>query len=326
MISVMSHREALQKRLSNLELKRSGVAIGLVGAPGIGKSHAAREALKALKLPHLKIQADASDTTVARAWLEVLQSQSVSLPSWVMGLLERLNASEALKAEAVSQVCLTLMQAFAPFALLIEDAHEANDAQLERLVLLARGVSKNTALIVTSRNALPEVFKVLQLETLSISDTKVLLEQTIGCSLPEVVVDWIFARSEGNPLFSIEYLRDLQRHGFLSWQDNHCQWQNPEKVLIPNTIEALIEQVLNGLPNPQTRAALDAWAVLSEKMEHSSSLLAVAAGLSEAELKTARIELEQFGILDGENFTHPLFREVTLKQLSHFLQLCRVSS
>jgi DNA-binding SARP family transcriptional activator/tetratricopeptide (TPR) repeat protein len=316
MMPTMSHRETLQKCLSSLELKRSGVVVGLVGAPGIGKSHTAVQTLKTLKLPCLKIQANASDATVARDWLEVLEHHSVSLPSWATGLLERLNASEVLKAEAVSQVCLTIMQAFAPFALLIEDAHEANETQLERWVLLARSISKNTALIVTSRNALPEGFKALQLETLSISDMTVLLEQTVGFSVPQVVVDWIFARSEGNPLFSIEYLRDLQRHGFLSWQDGHCQWKTPEKALIPNTIEALIEQVMNGLPNPETRAALDAWAMLSEKTEHSSSLWAVAAGLSDNQLQIARTELEQFGILDGEHFTHPLFREISLKQLS----------
>jgi DNA-binding SARP family transcriptional activator/tetratricopeptide (TPR) repeat protein len=316
MMLAMSHREALQKRLSNLELKRSGVVVGLVGAPGIGKSHAARESLKALKLPYLKIQANASDAVVARAWLEVLEHQSVSLPSWVNGLLERLNASEVLKAEAVSQVCLTLMQILAPFALLIEDVHEASPAQLERFVLLARGVSKNTALIVTSRNALPEVFKVLQLETLSISDMMVLLEQTVGFSVPQVVVDWIFARSKGNPLFSVEYLRDLQRHGFLSWQDNQCQWKTPEQALMPNTIEALIEQVLDSLPNPETRAALDAWAMLCEKTENSSSLWATAAGLSNNELQMAQSTLEQFGILYDKDFTHPLFREITLKYLS----------
>jgi DNA-binding SARP family transcriptional activator/tetratricopeptide (TPR) repeat protein len=312
----MSHREVLLKRLSSLELKRSGVVIGLVGAPGIGKSHAARESLKALKLPYLKIQANASDATVARAWLELLQHQSVLLPSWVTGLLERLSASEVLKPEAVSQVCITLMQALAPFALLIEDVHEANTAQLERWVLLAKSISKNTVLILTSRNALPDVFKVLSLEPLSIFDMTVLLEQNVGFSVPQVVVDWIFARSKGNPLFSIEYLRDLQRHGFLSWQDNQCQWKTPEKALIPNTIEALIEQVMDGLPNPETRAALDVWAMLCEKTENPSSLWRVAAGLSEIEFKTARAELEEFGILQGEDFTHPLFREIILKQLS----------
>jgi tetratricopeptide (TPR) repeat protein len=316
MMPSMPHREALQKRLSSLELKRNGVVVGLVGAPGIGKSHTAVQTFKTLKLPWLKIQANASDTVVARAWLEVLEQQSVSLPSWATGLLERLNASEVLKAEALSQVCLTIMQALAPFALLIEDAHEANEIQLERWVLLARSISKNTALILTSRNALPEVFKVLALETLSISDMTILLEQTAGSSVPEVVADWIFARSEGNPLFSIEYLRDLQRHGFLSWQDGQCQWKSPEKALIPNTIEALIEQVLDGLPNPEARAALDAWAMLCEKTEHPSSLWSVAAGVSDGQLQIARTELEQFGILHGEDFTHPLFREITLKQLS----------
>jgi DNA-binding SARP family transcriptional activator/tetratricopeptide (TPR) repeat protein len=316
MMLAMSHREVLLKRLSNLELKRSGVVVGLVGAPGIGKSHAARESLKVLKIPYLKIQANASDAVVARAWLEVLQHQSVSLPSWVNGLLERLNASEVLKAEAVSQVCLTLMQTLAPFALLIEDVHEASPAHLERFILLARGVSKNTALIVTSRNVLPEVFKVLYFETLSIFDMTVLLEQNVGFSLPQVVVDWIFARSKGNPLFSVEYLRDLQRHGFLSWQDGHCQWKTPEKALMPNTIEVLIEQVLDGLPNHQTRAALDAWAMLYAKTEYSSSLWAMAAGLSNNELQMAQSTLEQFGILNDKDFTHPLFREITLKYLS----------
>jgi DNA-binding SARP family transcriptional activator/tetratricopeptide (TPR) repeat protein len=316
MMFAMSHQEILLKRLSSLELKRNGVVVGLVGAPGIGKSHTALQTLKTLKLPHLKIQANASDTVVARAWLEVLKGQDVSLPSWVMGLLERLSASEVLKAEAVSQVCITLMQALAPFALLIEDVHEASDVQLERFVLVARSISKNTVLIVTSRNALPEVFKVLSLEPLSVADMTVLLEQNVGSSVPQVVIDWIFARSEGNPLFSIEYLRDLQRHGFLSWQDGHCQWKTPEKALIPNTIEALIEQVIDGLPNPETRAALDAWAMLCEKTENPRVLWGVAAGLSETKLETARTELEQFGILHGQEFTHPLFREVTLKQLS----------
>jgi DNA-binding SARP family transcriptional activator len=316
MMLAMSHREVLLKRLSSLELKRSGVVIGLVGAPGIGKSHAARESLKALKLPYLKVQANASDALVARAWLEVLEHQSVSLPSWVIGLLERLNASEVLKAEAVSQVCSTIMQALAPFALLIEDVHEASTAQIERWVFLARAISKNTVLIVTSRNALPEVFKVLSLEPLSIFDMTVLLEKTVGCSVPQVVIDWIFARSKGNPLFSVEYLRDLQRHGFLSWQDNHCQWKTPEQALMPNTIEALIEQVLDGLPNPQARAALDAWAMLCEKTEYSSSLWATAAGLSNNELQMAQSTLEQFGILHDKDFTHPLFREITLKYLS----------
>jgi DNA-binding SARP family transcriptional activator/tetratricopeptide (TPR) repeat protein len=316
MMLAMSHREALLKRLSSLELKRSGVVVGLVGAPGIGKSHTAIQSLKTLKLPHLKIQANASDAVVARAWLEVLKGQNVSLPSWVMGVLERLNAPEVLKAEAVSQVCITLMQALAPFALLIEDIHEANEIQLERWMLLAKSISKNTVLIVTSRNALPEVFKILSFEPLSISDMTVLLEQTVGFSLPKVVVDWIFARSEGNPLFSVEYLRDLQRHGFLSWQDNQCQWKTPERALIPNTIEALIEQVMDGLPNPETRTALDAWAMLCEKTEDPNSLWAIAAGLSETELETARTELEQFGILYGQDFTHPLFKEINLKHLS----------
>ena len=44
------------------------------------------------------------------------------------------------------------MRACAPFALIVEDAHEAIPSQLERFVTLARALPRNTALIFTSRD------------------------------------------------------------------------------------------------------------------------------------------------------------------------------
>ncbi|NJK43734.1 MAG: hypothetical protein HC933_05125 [Pleurocapsa sp. SU_196_0] len=50
--------------------------------------------------------------------------------------------------------------------------------------------------------------------------------------------------------------------------------------------------------------------------DHSKGLWAIAAGCSGAVFKRAEKVLEQFGVLKNQAFTHPLFREVTLKKMS----------
>ncbi len=310
---VNNGRGALQQRLSSLESRRVGLALGLTGAPGIGKSHTAQQALDRLNLSYLKVRANASDAALASAWLEVLRQRPVSVPDWVSGLLQRLVALEVVPSEAVAQLSGTLMRALAPFVLLVEDAHEASAGQLERWVVLARIENRNSALVVTGRNALPAPFQVIHLDALTLTETAAILEIEAGRPLPAPVVSWVFERSGGNPLFAVEYLRDLQRRGFLAWQGEQTEWRTPDQSLIPNTVEALIEQVIDGLPDERSRAALNAWAMIGEA--DSSGFWADAADLSPEALRAARDDLERFGVLSGQGFTHALFREITLRRL-----------
>ena len=226
------------------------------------------------------------------------------------------------------------MRACAPFALIVEDAHEAIPSQLERFVTLARALPRNTALIFTSRDDLPSIFQITEVEPLGHPELTSLLENELGLALPVALVDWVFGRSEGNPLFALEYLRDLRRQGWLWAQGDQCHWRAPEGGLIPNTIEALIEGIIDGLnshdsrpdpePNSSTesggnaRVALEAWAMIAtgeaDANLQNDALWAAAAGLTIKALHCAHHDLERFGVLRGYAFTHGLFREITLKR------------
>ena len=337
-MTAVQSQQVLQRRLATYELRRAGLALGIVGPPGIGKSYTSQRSVRDAGLAHMTVKATASNASLAKAWLQLPRPKNAPFPSWVQGLLEHLEAANSVQLEGLVQVCVTLMRAYAPFALIVEDAHEAIPSQLERFITLARALPKNTALIVTSRDDLADVFQTTVLKPLSHLDLTTLLENELGLALPGALVDWIFARSEGNPLFAVEYLRDLQRHGWLTMQGNQYHWRAPESGPIPNTIEALIEGIIDGLHSAasnasdsltatedhsstdaggQARAALEAWAMIrtGEAEFRDDALLAASAGLTLEQLHRAHDILERFGVLRGSAFTHGLFREITLKRL-----------
>ncbi len=309
-MSVMNSVKTLTQRLQYLKTKRIGLALGLTGTPGIGKSYTAREAIQGSKLAYLKINANISNPSLAKVWLEFLDERNKRrLPQWVLVLLEHLRCNETVPLEGVVQLCITIMNQFAPFVLLIEDAHEATQAQLERWLLLARAIPKGLGVLLTSRNALPETFQQFIPEPLTEPETKVLLEQEAGIELPTAFITWIFARTQGNPLFSLEYLRDLRRRNALVWHGS--DWQPPKREQLPNTVEAMLEYVLEGIKDPVLHKALEARALLGQD---EAALWGVAANITN--LEQVKHDLEQLGVLRGDDFSHPLFREVVIKHIS----------
>ncbi|RIH88435.1 tetratricopeptide repeat protein [Calidithermus roseus] len=296
-------------RLRPVAAKRVGLALGLWGEAGVGKSWTARRLLGETACKGFSLHATAPLAELAG--LASALSKPGRLPLWAQRVLERLTRGEFAEASQVADALGALLAALAPVIVHLEDLHEAEAQRLELVGMLAQraGRTRGVALLVTSRMQPPQPFEAVRLEPLEPEASRALLENEVGASLPEEATRWIYARARGNPLFTLEYLRYLARQGFL-WNDRtRWHWRTPTQDLIPLTVEALLERQILEVPgSAAVRKAFEARAILPP--EASEELWARVAGLGPADLEEARARLLEQGILRGSDFAHPLFREV----------------
>lgn len=300
-------KEALVKRLGLVSSKRAGLALAVWGEPGVGKSWLGEQVLRQLTCQSLTVHAGAPFA------LRGLLPPSSGLPVWVERSLEQLSElSPAKAADALS----AYLSSLAPFVLRIEDLHEAGPEGLELWLALARATVRvrGVGLLFSTRTPPPEPLETFALGSLSLETSVELLQGRAGAALPTEACEWIFARAQGNPLFTLEYFRHLSRVGNL-WSDgSRWRWRTPESDLMPTSIEALLVQLLyGGQLSPEAGRVLELRALLSDPI--TPELTAQAAGVSPERLQEALAQLEGAGLLlDGE-FVHPLFREVLLREM-----------
>ena len=298
----------IARQLGAVVSKRVGLAVGLWGEPGIGKTHAAQAVLKGMVCRHLTLHATTDVAQMARAL-----PKAKSLPLWVEAQLERGHGigSDTLAA---------LLAANAPFVLHLEDVHEADAAHLAMIEVLARTVTRTrgVGLLVTSRTALPEPFLSHRLEPLLDLETATVLQNELNAPLPRDALAWVLTRTRGNPLFALEFLRYLRRQGFL-WSDGQrWHWRAPAGDFVPITVEAVIAQfVAQLILTPEARIALGARSVLPTELnpQRLEAIWAAVAGLSQEQLARAMGELERCGVLDGQRIAHPLIAETIAREL-----------
>lgn len=299
-------------QLKTLPLKREGLALGLWGEPGIGKSYTVRKLLREASCRSLSFHA-----TTPLSELALALPPSSKLPTWAESLLRRLERGEHVESEKTASALSAILGGLAPVILHLEDLHEASPERLELVGKLAAMVrrSKGAALLVTSRVAPPEPFAAFRLEPLDTASVRRLLEGETGAPLPAEALEWIYTRAAGNPLFTLEFFRHLARRGFL-WNDGKkWRWRPPPGTDVPLTVEALIERLIgDAAAEPETGAAISARAILPAEV--ADALWAEVAGLSRERLEAANLELQRRGLMLGKSFTHPLFREVTLNLMS----------
>jgi tetratricopeptide (TPR) repeat protein len=295
--------------------RRAGLSLGLWGEPGIGKSFSAQAILHDVSCQHLSLHVTTPTASIARAL-----PRPKKLPAWAERQLERLGDNEHLDSEALANTIAATLAGLAPFVLYLEDLHEANPERLEmvRWLALAVGRTRGAGLIVTSRSEPPEGFRNHRLGLLEADEATVMLERELGASLPAVGLEWIQARTQGNPLFALEFMRYLTRQGFL-WSDGkRWNWRAPSDDFVPITVEALIDQLTSSLRvTPQAQAVLEARAILPSELEaaHLNHVWASVAGLDLTTLERSRVDLERSGLLRGQHFAHPLFGEVIVREL-----------
>jgi hypothetical protein len=306
--------ESLQKRFLAMRSKRMSLCIALVGQPGIGKTHATKNILQTLPCKSIGLHATSSASQIAAAIPKATQ-----MVHWKQKQLDLLHKNE-LPLQAIPLLLALLLEQQAPVVLHLEDAHEANAAQLELIVELAKAIlkTKGVALLITSRVQLPEPFTILQVPKLELAEVKDLITSHLTSELPTQALDYIYTRANGNPLFVLEFIRFLTRQGFL-WSDGQeWFWREPNNGFVPVTLDALIGQWLSkSLQNTQSQLVLEARAFLPESL--SSDILMrvwqVMTDLTTQDFNLATLDLIHQGLLLTTGFAHPLVREVILHEL-----------
>ena len=311
-VSMNGELEHLQRRLKGLTLKRSSLAFGLWGEAGIGKTHRTLDLLRATPCRTVTVHATQDFECTARA-LPRPKKASV----WLERFIERIERGEHLTSEQHLELLAALLTSNAPIVLHIEDIHEADPERLEFWQRLASSQTqtRGVGLLVTSRTHPPEGFEVIRLLSLVREDSDRLLEIEAGATLPSDALGWIFDRAAGNPLFTLEFFRFLSRQGFL-WNDGkRWRWREPERQVLPGTVEALIEQGIARVASQDSfKDILAAKAVLGRGVQRLP--LAEVAGLTLEGLDTAMDALTVQGVLAEGEFAHPLYAEVVLRDVS----------
>lgn len=302
----------LAPRFQPVLQKRLGLALGIWGEAGVGKSHTIADLLRNLPCQSLSLHATTPLSNLAAAL-----PKPKKLALWAEHNLERLAQGEAVEGASVLDSLGALLAGLAPFVLHLEDIHEADNERLTFLQALAKTVLriKGVALVVTSRQEPPESFVSLKLEPLSRDDADKLLETELESALPKEALKWMYDKATGNPLYSLEYLRYLTKQGHL-WNDGkRWNWRKPEHAVMPVTIEALIEQHLTQAKTDDLQKyVLEAKASLP--LNANREMWQKVARVNAEKLQHASRELSKRGIFKDDEFAHPLFREVMLKTLT----------
>jgi tetratricopeptide (TPR) repeat protein len=237
--------------------------------------------------------------------------------AWAEAQLERALQGEVVEPKALAEALAARLSGLAPFILAFEDLHESDADRLEIIQQMAHAISRirGVGLLVTSRIQPPKPFKSQRLEPLEQNETRDMLERQLGGALPTEGFEWIHHRTQGNPLFALEYLRYLALQGFL-WNDGTLwRWRKPADDFVPVTVEALIEQVIQ-----QASTTLELEVVIGARVmlgiRADWPLWATVAGLTEPALEEASLELERLGLFHAHDFAHPLYREVADRLLT----------
>jgi tetratricopeptide (TPR) repeat protein len=301
----------LKERLADVTSGRVALTLGVWAEAGAGKSHAVATALRELSCRSLTVHATAAPVALAR------QLPNAPLPAWATQNVQALLRGSSLTEDATVNALAAWLEAIAPFVLHVEDLHEASSETRQFWCALGAAASRapGVGVVVTSRTPPPKPFEALALERLDFAATTAMLTREAGASLPEDGVRWIFERTQGNPLYSLEFFRWLARFGHL-WSDGQrWRWREPQAERLPTRVEALVAQSLEvAVRDARRRDVLLAAALLGASLtaKHWASV----AGVTAATLKTVSQDLERSGIFRHGTFAHPLFREVLLESSS----------
>jgi DNA-binding SARP family transcriptional activator len=301
----------IARQISVVLSRRVSQAVGLWGEPGIGKTHAVQHILREIPCQSLSLHATTPEAVIAQAL-----PRPKKMPAWAETQLERIGRGEHHEARVLVDTLAATLAGLAPFVLHFEDLHEASPQRLELIVALARAMThtKGVGLLVTSRSEPPEPFRNHRLEPISQPETKALLEREVGADLPSEGLEWIQARTMGNPLFALEFARYLTRQGFL-WSDGkRWNWRTPHESFVPVTVEALILQLVSSFAaNPDVRSVLEARSILPRDV--SDDIWAAVAAVEPAVFDCARAALQHGGLIHNNQFSHPLIAEIVAHEL-----------
>lgn len=305
----------LDSRLRQMVSRRASLAVCLWGDPGIGKSFRVDALLRSLPCVSLKV----TSGNVMQGLIQVLPTPVASLPVWASRRLEDARVGKLFDVVQIAEAISAQLETIKPVLVVIEDVHRAGEDALRFLISLRDGVarSRGVALLTTSRITPADStgFEAVQLEALDPEKVRLMLEAGAGASLPEAAHDWIWQRSQGNPLFALEYFGFLSRQGFL-WNDaRRWRWREPTDAGLPTNLEGLLVRTLEAaMDGPDSRMLLEALAVLPEGLPEW--VVQATTELDSERFTTAMAQLEGLAVLRQGHFAHPLYRDAMLARVS----------
>ncbi|AZI44842.1 hypothetical protein EHF33_18145 (plasmid) [Deinococcus psychrotolerans] len=311
--------QTLIRRVDYVHARRGGLALAVVGEPGIGKSHLGQRLLAGVGGLNLTLHTHAFETGFG-----ALLAYPTA-PTWARQTLERALAGQSPDAVVLASAVSALLGHAAPALVWAEDFHEVANSEraAEFWTALARHLTHThgVALLISSRTPLPEPFAEQRLTPLDGLTGRELLEAQAGAPLPPAALDWIESRGRGNPLFLLEFFRHLNRSGalYLDAADGHWRWHEPPTSTLPLSVEALIADHLSRLTvGTGAETLLGLWALWDSALPGEALEAETAAALSGLDLAQV-ISLETLAQMSGlraaQTFAHPLFREVALREL-----------
>jgi Tetratricopeptide repeat len=306
----------LLENLNGVASSFRSVAIAVVADAGMGKTHTVQQAIEVLPCTRVSIHA-----AEPWRWLHSrLPAPPKSLPVWAHQVLKQIKEQQVVPEKSLAQALCSYFTALAPVVVHLEDVHEANPEQLALWTELAQMLakSKGVALIATSRLPLPTVFQEFLLQPLELDAAQDVLQAATEYPLPIEAVHWIYGRSLGNPLFTLEFYQHMLREGYLSVLGQQWLWRSPKTAdAVPKDLETTIivrlEQIALSSPHPKllkqmllTLALLPDVPALKEQ---------VYSRWSEALQDMFDFELLKTGLWLGNRFVHPLYAEALRSQM-----------
>jgi class 3 adenylate cyclase/tetratricopeptide (TPR) repeat protein len=172
-----------------------------------------------------------------------------------------------------------------PIAVLLDDLQWADSASLDLLQHLARHTRGSRVLLLgTYRDievSAPHPFEAvlrdlgrehlaerISVRRLSSEGTAALLAASFGLEqVSQEFADMLYARTDGNPFFTVEILRDLVERGDLYQESERWQRRDQGDIVLPETIRSVLTQRLARLSSP-TRTILQEASVLGQTFSY----------------------------------------------------------
>lgn len=168
---------------------------------------------------------------------------------------------------------LLLLQGLAdqlPTIFILEDIHWADDQTLNMMQYLARNIRNDRILLIgtyrdeeTMYSSLPNVlqnmsreglYETISLEPLNAKETGLMLNEIFaGSGVSESFQNWIQEETEGNPFYVEELTSLLMEEDYIKRKGKSVEIKEPDKPLLPESIQALIQRRLARLEEPQNR-------------------------------------------------------------------------
>jgi tetratricopeptide (TPR) repeat protein len=312
----------LESRLRQVVSRRASLAACLWGDAGIGKSFRLDAILKSLPCTALRFTAGNAMLGLVQAVLAATSGpHSVgSIPVWAISRLHEARQGRLNDGKQIAEALGAHLEMLRPVVLAIEDVHRASPDVLAFLNALRLNTSKSSGigLLMTSRSAPDDSFREVQalgLNPLGPDRVRELLESSAGAVLPDLAHTWIWERSRGNPLFTLEYFHFLTRQGFL-WNDaRRWRWREPKDVALPTNLEGLLVRLLEtAIETNDDRHLLETLSVLPDAV--SQTVILRTSRLEPQTFAKSLDRLEGLALLRQGRFAHPLYRDAMFSRIS----------